>query len=404
MIGTAGAADVNDTDVADDSSQTILSSQDVGVLTESSNGTDDDSNETVIRNATFSKVSKSDYLVGDLFTVTLKDTNGTAIFNKTVYFTINGKISPVSTDENGSAKFKLDIKKGFYTLTYNFNETGYNPIQSSKTILVLTKGISTISPKNLKGYAGIKYAYKITLKVDGILMPNRQVKIVINKKTYYKKTNAQGVATFTVYLAKGTYKIKYYFNGEEIIKSSKSSSVIKLKLMKNPYGTKNRHVYIDADGGFTKKFLKEVANRLRKAGWKVTVYGIGPGQHSKNYKKVRNGVYMPFYNGLCAATIKEMAAGYYGGVIKSHHSVLAPSWCNCYKMSKLLTKYDSNISKVTFLQRAWDDNFSPASFKGMSYPAKFMTKNKIRYSSADSTYGVVEQFLYGGWDAFYKNK
>ena len=240
------------------------------------------------------------------------------------------------------------------------------------------------------------------MKADGIPLPNRKVKLVLNKKTTYKKTDSNGVASFTVYLAKGTYKAKYYFEGEENIKASSGPAKITLTLLKNPYKTKYRHVYIDADGGFTKQFLNKVASMLRKAGWKVTVYGIGPGQHSKNYYKVKNGVYMPFYNGVCAATIKEMAASYYGGLIKSHKSVLAPSWCNELKISKMLNRTNCDLTKVKFLVRAWDDNFSPKSFKGISYPAKFMTKNNIKYSCGQDAYAVVVQFLYGGWDAYHK--
>ncbi len=360
-----------------------------------------DSNNTPveIKDASFNDVSKKNYIVGDLFIVKLLDKNGTGISNKTVYFTINGKISKVVTDGNGDAKLALKLKKGFYTINYNFNETEYNPIQGFKDILLLSKPVSAIKGSTMKAYAGIKRDYKVILKADGIPLPNRVVKFVINKKKFYMKTDSNGIASMNIYLPKGTYKIKYYYGGEENIKSSSSSSKIKLKLLKNPYNTKYRHVYIDGDGGFTKSFLKSIASKLRKGGWKVTVYGIGPGEHSKNYKKVKNGVYMPFYNGLCAATIKEMGASYYGGLIKRHKSVLAPSWYNGYGSSKMLTSHDNDISKITFLKRAWDDNFSPKSYKGMYYPADYMNKHNIKYTVGVTTYEIAEQFLYGGWVA-----
>jgi len=393
IVGAVSSADVNDTYVLEDSGESdAVLSEDVDNVTPVEEP----------QEASFAQVSKSNYIKGNDFEVSLCDENATGIANKTVSISLDGTVHNILTDENGTARLKISVQKGFYDVKYSFNETGYTPCEGYKRILVVTKPVSTLSAKNINGKAGIKYHLKITLKADGIALPNRTVKLVLNKKTRYAKTNSKGVASFVVYFSKGTYKAKYYFAGEENINASSSQCKITLKLLKNPYKTKYKHVYIDADGGFSKKFLNTVASMLRKAGWKVTVYGIGPGEHSKNYYKVRNGVYMPIYNGVCAATIKEMAASYYGGVIKSHKSVIAPSWCNELKISKMLNSTNCDLTKVKFLPRAWDDNFSPKSYKGMYYPAKFMTKNNIKYSCGQDAYAVVVQFLYGGWDAYYK--
>lgn len=186
---------------------------------------------------------------------------------------------------------------------------------------------------------------------------------------------------------------------------ARGSNKLSYTYIKNPYKTKLRTVVIDADGGFTRAFLNDVANKLRIAGWKVILKGIGPEQHSLNYYKVRNAVYFPFYNGMCAATIKEMGYNYYGGLIKKHNSVLATAfytkqWTNPQGM--LPYRYD--ITKLAFLKRAWDDNFSPKSFKGLAYPAEYMTSHDVKYCVGDSSYMIVEQFLYGGWVAHHTAK
>lgn len=111
---------------------------------------------------------------------------------------------------------------------------------------------------------------------------------------------------------------------------------------------------------------------------------------------------MPIYNGLCAATIKEMAAGYYGGVIKSNKAVLTPAGYTEDWVSEKMSQFRNDITDFGYLKRAWDDNFSPKSFKGIDNPAKFMTDNKIRYCIADNTYNLVKQFLYDGWNAYHK--
>ena len=358
-----------------------------------------DNSTEEIQHVSFGKVSKTNYIVNDSFEVKLLDENGTGVANKTVYFTVNNIITEKITNENGTAGFLLNFNKGSYAINFKFNETGYTPIQGSKKILLLTKPVSTIKGSNVKIHAGIKTTFKVTLKADGMVLSGRNVKFTINKKTYNAKTNSKGQASIKVQLPKGKYTIKYSFSGEENIRSSSSKSTITAKFMYNPYKTKYKHVYIDGDGGFTRSFLKKVAKKLRKYGWKTTVYGIGPGQHSINYKKVKGGVYMPFFNGLCAGTIREMPLSYYGGVIKSKGSVLAPSWYTKDWTSKRMKQYRTDITKIKYLKRAWDDNFSPRSFKGMKTPAKFMTQHNIKYTVADTINRIVNQFLYGGWDA-----
>lgn len=365
---------------------------------DSSQGGDDIPVEN--KTAAFKVIYKNNYLIGDSFFVNLVDENGTGLANKSITFLIDGKVIGYGlTNDSGIANCTLKKSKGFYTVRFIFNETGYIQVISNKNILLLSKPTSTIKGSNMKAYAGVKKTFKVTLKADGILLPNRKVTFTVNKKTYTKKTNSKGEATLTIYLSKGTYTIKYSYAGEVNINSCKSSAKLTIKLLKNPYKTKYRKVIIDADGGFTKAFLNDIAAKLRKAGWKVVVKGIGPNQHSINYKKAKNCVYMPFYNGLCAATIQEMTYSYYGGVIKSNHAVITPSWYTNNWTSKKMSQYRNDITKIKFLKRAWDDNFSPASYKGLSYPAKFMTKNNIKYSVGDTTYKIVEQFLFGGWVA-----
>ena len=350
----------------------------------------------------FSPVTKTNYIINQYFVVTLLDSNGKGIFNKTVYFTINGNTSEVQTDSDGVAKFLINIKKGTYIISYRFNETGYSPIKNNKKIMVLSRPVSTITGFNRTVYAGLRYTYIVALRADGMPLPGRVVKFVFNKKVYTRKTNSNGLATLTLYLTRGNYAIKYYYYGEDNISPSKGISKVSAVFIKNPYNTRYRTVLIDADGGFSKFFLKDIANKLRNCGWKVIVKGIGPGQHSKNYKLVKNAVYMPFYNGLCAGTIYEMVLSYYGGVIKRNKAVLAPAWFTKDWVSDRMRQYRNDITKVKFLKRAWDDNFMPSKFKGLAYPANYMSKNNIKYCVSDTTYRIVEQFVHGGWVAHHK--
>ena len=171
----------------------------------------------------------------------------------------------------------------------------------------------------------------------------------------------------------------------------------------NPYGTKKKYLLIDADGGETVSFLENIAKHIRNGGWTVEIdKNIGPGAHSRNKGKVKKGCYMPVYNGLCAGTINEMPASYYGGVIKKNGSVLCPAWDTRSWTSSTMKQYRKGFTKLSYLKRAWDDNFSPSSFSGISNPAKFMTNHGIKYCVGDSAALIAKQFLAGGWVAYNK--
>ena len=386
-MGAVSAADNNDTSTLETADDAIVG--------------EDDVEEIEIQNASFSVPAKAKYNYGDTLEVSLLDSNGTGIVGKNICFTVNNKQANVRTDANGVAKLALKFKEGKNTINFTFNETGYNPVSGTKDVQIVYK---TVKAKVHAGkyYAGIKRYLEVTFMASGKPLAGKQITFTLHKQTYTRKTNSKGVAAVTIYLPKGTYNLKYVYKGEPGFKGIKGYYKIPVVLSKNFYNTKTRTVLIDADGGFSKEFLNSIATKLRMAGWSVIVKGIGPGQHSKNFRLIWNGVYMPFYNGLCAATILEMTYSYYGGVIKSHHSVLAPSWYTRDWVSEKMSKFRMDITDFGYLKRAWDDNFSPASFKGLDNPAQFMKNNGIKYTIADNTYKIVEQFLYGGWNAYYR--
>lgn len=390
LLGSVCAADVNETSLEESSIDEVNDT--LGVVST-------DESSQVLQNASFSYVSKSSYIPGNTFVVYLLDGQGKAISNASVYLSVDGNINKVKTNYNGAVKLKLNLSEGKHKIFYTFNETGFNPVTGYKKISFGPKYITYFKGYDMKGYAGVRKYFKVILKSNGARLSGHKVIFKVNKQYFAQKTNSKGIAALRICLKQGTYFISYKYKGGYKFAPVYSSSTLNIKLLKNPYGTKYRTVIIDADGGFTKSFLNSVAHKLRTAGWKVIVKGIGPGQHSINYKLAKNCVYMPFYNGLCAATIKEMTYSYYGGVIKSNNAVLAPSWYTDEWVSAKMSKFRNDITNFGYLKRAWDDNFSPSSFKGLNNPAQFMTSNGIKYTIGDTPYKIVEQFLYGGWVA-----
>ena len=190
----------------------------------------ENSTDTIeVEDAQFSNVSNTNYVKGDSYDVNLLDSNGSGIANKSVFFTIDNKTSQIITNENGTAKFILDINKGSYTIKYNFNESGYNPLAVSKNILVLDNSVSTIKGSAYTAYVGVKNTYTVTLTAGGVALSGRTVTFNISGKIYEAKTNSKGQATLNINLAQGTYTIKYSYAGEENINKSSGSSKLTVK-------------------------------------------------------------------------------------------------------------------------------------------------------------------------------
>ena len=176
--------------------------------------------------ASFDTVAKENYVINKTFSVKLLDENKKALANKTVYFTLDGKITNSTTDKYGNALLTLDVKKGTYTVKYNFNESGYTAVKASKKILVIGTTVSKIKGSDFTAYSTIINYYKVTLTVDGIPLSGRTVKFTIHGKTYSNKTNSKGVAYLAIGLKKGVYTVKYTYAGETNIKKVTGKSKV----------------------------------------------------------------------------------------------------------------------------------------------------------------------------------
>ena len=189
-------------------------------------------------------------------------------------------------------------------------------------------------------------------------------------------------------------------NNTTTIKSNKKSSntsktsTTSNKNSYNPYG-KKKVCWVQSDNINGKssdlKFINDFAKKLRKKGWKVKVVGVGSNLHSEIYANVKNGIWFCIYGGVCAGTIRETYANTsYRRKIERNNSrtVLGfrPPAGNIRKGGKY----------YKWLPRAHDDNFSPSSFRGISYPSKYLTKKKVPFMYASSVDEMVAKFIAGG--------
>lgn len=177
--------------------------------------------------------------------------------------------------------------------------------------------------------------------------------------------------------------------------STASKKSTTTKKSNNPYNTKAKNIYLNSDNikgkSADKKFMNDIAKLLKKQGWKTKVVGVGPNFHTEKYaKKYKNGVWFCIYGGADGAVFKECAG--------------KNSYTNTLKKNNLRTvigmRQGCSILKggkcYKYLKRAHDDNYSPSSYKGISYPLNVLTKAKVPIMYAGTAEKMVAKFLKGG--------
>lgn len=192
-------------------------------------------------------------------------------------------------------------------------------------------------------------------------------------------------------------------NGESISNPNKSttnttktnnSTTTAKKNNGNPYKTKKKVVWLNSDNilGKTadKNFMNDIAKLLKKQGWTTKVVGVGPNFHTEKYMGPKDGVWFCIYGGADAAVFKEtVGKNSYTNKLKKLNSrtvIGMRQGCDIRKGGKC----------YKYLKRAHDDNYSPSSFKGLSYPINVLTKGKVPICYGSTAEKMVAKFLAGG--------
>ncbi|ADZ09595.1 Pseudomurein-binding repeat-containing protein [Methanobacterium lacus] len=136
----------------------------------------------------------------------------------------------------------------------------------------------------------------------------------------------------------------------------------------------SRPVYITSDNINNKTAdntrINNIVTGLKALGIKAYNMGIGPNTHVKvlqNTNVPQNALIVDIYGGADAGTLLEMGQSWYKK-IKGARSVYSIFW----PPSKVITG-------LAFLERAHDDNYSPASFTGLANPDQYLINNGYNY-------------------------
>ena len=160
------------------------------------------------------------------------DSNGKALGNTEVTFTISGKSYKIKTMPNGVAKINVNFKVGSYVISTVNPATGQK-LSNKITIYYYIVG------KDSSNYYGSKTTYKVRIysAYQKPVGAGKLVKFKINGKTYKVKTNKNGYAKLAIKLKAKKYKVtvtysKYKITNKITVKKLLSAKNISKKKSK----------------------------------------------------------------------------------------------------------------------------------------------------------------------------
>lgn len=151
----------------------------------------------------------------------------------------------------------------------------------------------------------------------------------------------------------------------------------------NLNGTKTVYLTSDniIDKNTDKKFLKRVASNLKSNGINVIIdpYAPNPNQVPRAIKNAPKDSAIVVINYNCAGTIKDLTVGISGPQTngKTDKGYLYEYAKDLNGIIYVNVSPDIMLTNISYLPRAYDDEFSPGSFKGINEPAQCLIENKI---------------------------
>jgi hypothetical protein len=159
---------------------------------------------------------------------------------------------------------------------------------------------------------------------------------------------------------------------------------LKIKLVSG----KGRPIYITSDNinnpTIDKARINSIVKGLRAKGLRAYALGLGPNTHITALQAniPKNALIVDLYGGADSGLIYEMGSSWYKS-LKGTKKVFTVFW----PPAKVITG-------LSFLVRAHDDNYDPASFKGLAHPDQFLLKNGYNYLYSGNIANIVNSIIY----------
>ncbi len=131
--------------------------------------------------------------------------------------------------------------------------------------------------------------------------------------------------------------------------------------------------------------INSIVNGLKLLGLNAYNMGLGPNSHVQvlqSSQVPKNALIVDLYGGADAGTLYEMGTSWYKS-LKGTRSVFSVFW----PPAKVITG-------LSFLARAYDDNYDPASFIGLANPDQYLLKNGYNYMYSGNINNIVNGIFY----------
>ena len=362
----------------------------------------------------------------------LKDSDGNALSGQTIKIKFDNTYFTRKTNANGKAGLQIQTRLGKIPVTATYaGSTSYASSSKSVTITsVVDKSQITIPDSTItRG----KYFYAYLKDSSGKGISSQKVTIKFSSKSYTKTTDSNGRVALFISANPGSYATTVSFATTSSYYASSKSTTVKVlanttaKIIAkdqtvigeysvrltdnngNPLAnqtisitttTFNRStgsgdkisqktIILDSDNIYNKatdlKFLNDIAAVLKSKGYKVIVNSnIGPNEHCSDVMgKYSNACIFCIFGGVDSGMFVDMSASWYQNYLKKYG--------NRVVLGFTYTTY--NLATLTWLQRAHDDDYSPANFTGLAYPGTYLNDHGMDYVYGSTATQMANNFI-----------
>lgn len=393
---------------------------------------------------TVSKVSG--YSTSVILKATLVDSvTSNNINSGSVIFKVNDKTVGTVAVSKGSASLNYStykLARGTYKITVKYKATSYYTSSSSsnnltikaessftydqikaaavnvRTQLEANNNVSTVhvsksriglsdflalmiqAADNVKkGKSSTKVPYKrydaLTTQTDtmtkGVLNISQILDVGKRTLTFMNNNNRPPKYSSTVLGNLGYYNIVYSYSKVLDVSTAKylpSTCKVYNWASIHPSNPKKRIIYITSDRILSEEkdrtFMKSIKTALEKKGYTVVIAGYGSNTHNyiRQGRYPDNAVELALFGGADAGVIKDMCTRSFMRQKENRLMFLA------YHPAT-----SKDITGLSFLERAHDDNYSSSSFKGLSKPDNYLKNHGYDYVYSSDVNTIVKKLI-----------
>ena len=242
----------------------------------------------------------------------------------------------------------------------------------------------------------VEYVYYPTISAQSdnlkgqTLTTSRMLSIASDALNYYQTHHKAPTYVMIDSYKFGFYNMLYSFS--KMIDYSTSGYLPKSCRLYNwdiihPQDPTKRTIYITSDNIRSKSkdqaFINDIKAKLQAKGFTVKVVGIGPNTHNyiRNNNYPDNAAQLSIFGGADAGVFYDMSTRSF-----MRGKANRPMFLAFYPTAR-------DITNLAWLERAHDDNYSPASFKGLAHPDQYLYKHGYDYVYSGDTSEIVNSFI-----------